>query len=175
MSKSEEYAVVRAFTEETTPSTKSFKLNVDTGSSLSEVFVIDGGFNLVARGQGTLQALLPKGEYLLRYRAGDRLEENWIRLDRDQNVKPRESVLPPTVAPISERVGWSQEESVFAEDLRSACTLSVVIRDPNGSPPADDVRILDRDGGIVAKLVESLGSGWKRKISRSAAVTQDCD
>jgi hypothetical protein len=163
LSKSDEYSVVRAFTEKTASSTKSFRLNVDTGSSLSEVFVIDGGFNLVARGQGTLQARLPKGEYLLKYRAGDRLEENWIQLDRDQYVKPPESVLPPNVVPISERVGWSQEESLSAEDLRSTCTLSVVIRDPNGSPPADDVRILDRDGEIVAKLVEPSGSGWKRK------------
>jgi hypothetical protein len=153
---------VQAFTERTSPSSKRFKLNVDTGSSLSEVFVIDGGFNLVARGQGNLQTRLPKGEYLLKYRAGDRLEENWIQLDGDKNVKPPESVLPPTVAPISERVGWAQTESVFAEDLRSTYALSVVIRDPNGSPPSDDVRILDRDGSIVAKLVEPSRL-WKRK------------
>ncbi len=154
---------MRAFTEKAATSAKTFTLNIDTGSSLSEVFVIDGGFNLVARGQGNLRTRLPKGEYLLKYRAGDRLEENWIQLDGDKNVKPLESVLPPTVAPISERAGWSQPESLFAESLRSSSTLSVVIRDPNGTPPADDVRILDRDGGIAAKLTERTRSVWRRE------------
>ena len=163
MSKFDQYPITQAFTEKVAPSKASFALNVDTGSSLSEVFVIDGGFNLVAHGQGNLQTRLPKGEYLLKYRAGDRLEENWIQLDGDKNVKPVESVLPPTVAPISERTGWSQTESVFAETFRSRYTLSVVIRDPNGSPPADDVRILDRDGRIVVKLADPSGSAWKRK------------
>src|SRR5713101_872723 len=154
---------MRAFTEKAATSAKTFTLNIDTGSSLSEVFVIDGGFNLVARGQGNLRTRLPKGEYLLKYRAGDRLEENWIQLDGDKNVKPLESVLPPTVAPISERAGWSQPESLFAESLRSSSPLSVVIRDPNGTPPADDVRILDRDGGIAAKLTERTRSVWRRE------------
>jgi len=163
LSKSDQYPVVQAFTEKATLSRKSFKLNIDTRSSLSEVFVIDGGFNLVARGQGTLQTRLPKGEYLLKYRAGDQLEENWIQLDRDKNVMPAESVLSHTVAPISERVGWSQTESDFAEDLRRTCMLSVLIRDPNGPPPADDVRILDCDGEVVAKLGGLSGSGWKGK------------
>jgi hypothetical protein len=162
LSRFDQIPVMRAFTEKKRPSRKSFALNVDTGSSLYEAFVIDSQFNLVARGQGNLKAKLPEGEYLLRYRAGDSLVEKWIQLDHDLNEKPELAVLPPTVAPISERTGWTDAECIFAETLRSKNNLSVVIRDPRGAPPPDDVRILGADGKTIARLVAPGGPSWQR-------------
>ena len=55
-----------------------YSLKVDTGSSLAEAFVIDGSFNMLARGQGKLDLRLPAGEYLVKYRTGDKYAEQWI-------------------------------------------------------------------------------------------------
>lgn len=168
MSKFDQYPVTRLFTDSPAPAGADFALHVDAGSSLSEVFVIDGGFNMVARGQGHLDTRLPKGEYLLKYRAGDNLKETWIQLDRDQRFGAYDAPLPPTAAPISERAGWSPAESSFAEGLRGGYALSIVIRDDKRPPPIDDVRVLDRDGGLIARLTAPPSSGWKRDAAGQA-------
>jgi hypothetical protein len=135
-------------------------MKVDAGSSLSEVFVIDGSFNMVARGQGRLETRLPAGEYLVKYRAGDRYAENWVTLDKDLELSGDEAPIASSVAPIAESVGWSDAESMFAEGLRQDQNLSIVIRNNKGIPPRDDVRISRTDGTIVARLTDPAATGW---------------
>lgn len=159
MSKFDQYPVTRLFTDHPSPVSDEYTLHVDAGSSLSEAFVIDGGFNMVARGQGQFSTRLPKGEYLLRYRAGDALKERWIRLDEDKSVDASQAALPPTAAPIYEGTGWKKPEFYLADNLRARFSLSILIRDENDTPPADDVRILDRNGGLVARLTKPT-TGW---------------
>jgi hypothetical protein len=119
-----------------------------------------GRVNLVARGQGSLQAVLPKGKYLIKYRAGDNLKEEWVTLDADKTFSGWEAPLPPTAAPISERAGWSSADSAFAESLRHL-PVSIMIRDPKGTPSASDVRVLDRDGNPIARLPDPP-AGWTK-------------
>jgi hypothetical protein len=160
LSKFDSYPVKRLFLDRPATAPRNFSLHVDAGSSLSEVFIIDPAFNLVARGQGSLQAVLPEGEYLIKYRAGDTLKEEWVTLNADKTVSGSEAPLPPTAAPISERVGWSSADSEFAESLRPL-PVSIVIRDPQGKPSAFDVRILDRDGNPIAGLPDPP-AGWTK-------------
>ena len=165
MSKYENYEVKRLFTDRTTavPVTEKHVLDVGGGSSLSEIFIIDDAFNVAARGQGELKATLAKGDYLVKYRAGDNLEERWVHLDRDVRLESREAPLPPTAAPISERNGWSQAEYDFAEQLRRQFSLSIVVRNEelqqHGTPQADDVRVLDYDGNPIAYM-KKPSVGW---------------
>lgn len=161
--------VTRLFMELTsTPaapkSVKEYLLKVDAGSSLSEVFVIDGSFNLVARGQGKLETRLPAGEYLVKYRAGDRYAEKWIALDKDLECAGYEAPIASSVAPIAESVGWSDPESRFAEELRQGQNLSIVIRDKDDTPPSDDVRICQTDCTTIAKLTAPAATGWVRGL-----------
>jgi len=151
--KFDSYPAKRLFMDPPEPAPASFSLHVDAGSSLAEVFIIDPSFNLVARGQGSLRAVLPKGEYLIKYRAGDNLKEEWVTLDADKTFNGWDAPLPPTAAPISERAGWSSADAGFAESLRHL-PLSIVIRNPKGPPSASDVRVLDRDGNPIASLPE---------------------
>ena len=166
MSKFDSYPVKQLFMDRPAPAPSSFSLHVDAGSSLSEVFIIDPAFNLVARGQGSLQAVLPKGEYLIKYRVGDNLKEEWVTLDADKTFSGGEAPLPPTAAPISERAGWSSADCAFAESLRQM-PVSIVIRDPKGTPSAFDVRVLDRDGNPIARLPDPP-AGWTKGAASHA-------
>ncbi|MBL0157368.1 MAG: hypothetical protein IPP47_09750 [Bryobacterales bacterium] len=138
-----------------------YSLKVDTGSSLAEAFVIDGSFNMLARGQGKLDLRLPAGEYLVKYRTGDKSAEQWITLDKDMELASSHAPAPNSA--------WSNQESQFAEQLRGQCNLSIVIRDPNAFPPADDVRIRRTDGTTLALLTDPAATGW---TSRTASHLQ---
>ena len=165
MSKFESLPVMRLFTQSTggaaapRPVT-DYSLKVDTGSSLAEAFVIDGSFNMVARGQGKLDIRLPGGEYLVKYRTGDNYAEQWITLDKDVELASSYAPVANSAAPIAESTGWSNEESMFAEQLRGQHNLSIVIRDRNDIPPADDVRIRRTDGATLALLTDPTATGW---------------
>lgn len=137
-----------------------YSLKVDTGSSLAEAFVIDGSFNMLARGQGKLDIRLPGGEYLVKYRTGDNYAEQWVTLDQDVELASYYAPVPSSAAPIAESMGWSDTESVFAEQLRNQFNLSIVIRDRNGIPPRDDVRIRRTDGTTLALLTDPSATGW---------------
>lgn len=139
---------------------QEYSLTVDAGSSLSEVFVIDGSFTMVARAQGKLETRLPAGEYLLKYRAGDRYSEQWIKLDHDMQRAVYEAPVAASVAPIAESVGWSDAESRFAESLRHQHNLSIVIRDNEDVPPRDDVRIRKTDRTTLVQLSDPAATGW---------------
>ena len=165
MSKFESLPAMRLFTQSTggaaapRPVT-DYSLKVDTGSSLAEAFVIDGSFNMVARGQGKLDIRLPGGEYLVKYRTGDNYAEQWITLDKDVELASSYAPVANSAAPIAESTGWSNEESMFAEQLRGQHNLSIVIRERNDIPPADDVRIRRTDGTTLALLTDPTATGW---------------
>jgi hypothetical protein len=158
------FADIRSMAES---SVAEFKLTVNAGSSLSEVFVIDGNFDLVARGQGVLETHLPAGEYLVKYRAGDRFKEDWIKLDQDLAIADYAAPIPNTVAPIAESAGWSTSESMFAEDLRRGHNLSIVVRDTEGIPPAEAVRIRRVDRTTIAEMTDPAASGWDTGVQSS--------
>ncbi len=145
------------------------RLMVDAGSSLGEVFVIDGGFNLVARAQGKLDTLLPAGDYLVKYRNGDRYDEHWVELTEDVSKTWQEAPIPPTAAPISERAGWGTADSDFADGLRRRRRLSVIVRGEDGTPPLDDVQILDRTGEKIVRMADATAMGWDLGSSERTA------
>ncbi len=164
MSKFENYKVTRLFTDIVSggQATPTHVLDLAGGSSLSEIFIIDDSFNLAARGQGQLKATLAEGDYLVKYRTGDKLLERWVKLDRDIRLEPSEAPLPPTAAPISEQTGWSQAEYNFAEDLRRQFSFSVFVRDEflkHEPPHPDNVSVLDHAGNPIAYMKEPSG-GW---------------
>lgn len=169
MSKFDALPVTQLFTDtsptDTAPSLESFTalteytLKIDPGSSLSEVFVIDGGFRLRARGQGTLETKLPAGDYLVKARAGDSWKEDWISLFEDKTVFWLAPVAN-SVAPIAETVGWSQAESNLADRLRKNHNLSIAIRNKEGPPVRDKLRIRRADRSTVADLLDPIATGW---------------
>ena len=165
MSKFDSLPVTRLFTQAaeataTPRPTTDYSLKVDTGSSLAEAFVIDGGFNMVARGQGKLDVRLPGGEYLVKYRTGDNTADQWITLDKDLDLAGDYAPVANSAAPIAESTGWSNDESMFAGQLRGQHNLSIVIRDRNDIPAADDVRIRRTDGTTLAVLTDPAATGW---------------
>lgn len=161
MSKYDAFPVTRLFAESQPAARPQHRLQVDTGSSLGEVFVIDGGFNLVARGQGRLDTLLPAGDYLVKYRNGDRLSEQWVELTADVTRNWYEAPLPPTAAPISERTGWGTPDAHFADSLRRRHRLSIIVRGEDGVPPLDDVQILSRTGEKIVRMADATATGWE--------------
>lgn len=163
MSKFDSLPVTRLFTGTASASLEalqpSFRLHVDGGSSLAEIYVVDGNFTVVARGQGKLEALLPAGEYLIKFQTGAIFSERWIKLNQPLDVAAPEASAATSFA------GWSPAESAFADSFRQRYNLSLVIHDAENTPPSDDVRIRRTDGTTLVQLDDLTATpGWTRGV-----------
>ncbi len=149
------------------------RLCVETGDPLTEAFVVDGQFQLVARGLGRVEAVLPAGSYLVKFRAGEARAEQWVHLDRDVDLDfDRPPVAPASSAPLTEDEGWTRAELEEAADLCAAGSLAIVVRDPKRETlGADRVSLLSLDGRPLVKLSdrEPAGDGW-RVVHDSAVI-----
>ncbi len=153
MSTSEHARVQRLFESSATPA-KKHHLSITTDNPLTEAFIIDGSLELVARGQQTLEAELPEGTYLVKFRSGDNVTEQYVDLMKDLNVKPEVSPVPSSSTPLRQEGGWTAAERKSAVEFASRHKLAVVIRDPDVKiTPSDDVSIRSIDGShIFARL-----------------------
>jgi hypothetical protein len=120
--------------------TKPLNLNVDTGSSMAEAFVVDGNYKVVARGTGIFRAELQPGKYQLRVRVGNKTEEQWVDLTENKtiNIRPDE-VLPNSAAPI-DQAKWPESLLESIQAFAQGMSLVVVVRDDDYKIP-ESVRI----------------------------------
>jgi hypothetical protein len=58
------------------------RLAVEAEDRLAEIFLVDSSFALAARGVGSLQVDVPRAIYKLKLRAGTRIEEEFLSLER---------------------------------------------------------------------------------------------
>ena len=159
MSTSETVRVQRLFEGSATPS-KMHHLSISTDNPLTEAFIIDGSLELVARGQQKLDAELPEGTYLVKFRAGDSVTEQYVDLTKNLNVKPEISPVPSTSIPTRQDGGWTEAERKSAVDFVARHKLAVVIRDPDAKiTPSDDVSIRSIDGKRILARLKSKQSG----------------
>jgi hypothetical protein len=77
------------------------KLTVRMADDAAEISVIDGNFNTVARGIGTVEQVLPRGLYKLRIRVGPSVEEELIALDQDKELD-RDTLAFPSAIPLNQ-------------------------------------------------------------------------
>lgn len=152
----------------------SHRLIVDTGDPLTEIFAIDGQFNLAAQGEeGHLDTTLPEGNYLIKCRVGDRVTDHWVKLDKDKSehftaIAPLEAGdFTPTESP------WTTADLDVA-DAYFGRTLAVVIRDPEGENASDwmdEVTIRHPSGEVVARLegASVTPPEWDHPRSQSVA------
>jgi hypothetical protein len=154
------------FTETVRSERPTQRLEVNAGNQLSEVFVVDGSFNLVARGQNEVVADLPQGSYLVKYRLGDKVFDEWVELDRDRTVSPSVPLVPQSAAPLGMGSDWTDEQRDAARSLYEGSSLAVIIRDPDPkrtAPITDDVILSTIDGAPVARLATKTfyNTNWR--------------
>lgn len=166
MSKSEIKTVQRLFESSEAPSRK-YHLNIATDNPLTETFIIDGSLELVGRGQQKLETELPEGTYLVKFRSGDNVTEQYVDLHKDMDVKPEVSPVTSSSTPLHREGGWTAAERRSALDFIAGHKLAVVIRDPSVKiTPSDDVSVRSIDGQHVLARLRSKENRAGRTSSR---------
>lgn len=151
--------------------TPRLNLEVRCADSATEVFVIDGEFNLKDRGIGYLKTALEPGIYKVKVRAGFETQEQTIILrDHDQVVDiPRFSFVSP--APLSEtakthefHIGAAESESRQVHvSAGNGSSIFIFVRDwtsdtwpaqtePSYPNPGADLSLHDLHGKTIADL-----------------------
>src|SRR5690242_15788267 len=88
------------------------RLIADARFPTASISIMDGHFGMVAEGVGRLDVSLPKGIYLIQFKAGQTYEQKLVDLSDDQTVfaetlvpRPRTPQSPNLVAPVSDSLG----------------------------------------------------------------------
>ena len=116
-------------------------LQVTAPTPFDEVFVIDAGFNRVARGLGELTAPLTPGLYTIKFKSGDSVKEETVVLNKETVSIDRREVRAKGSAP-----------DVAVEPRRStAVSPSTVVVDVSdlASETTRGLRLLSDAGEVV--------------------------
>lgn len=162
------------------------RLKVTCEDSATEVFIIDGGFSLLARGIGRVDTELDPGIYKVKVRAGFETSEQLVVLrdqDEDLQIPPFSFVSPAPLAGTSKTHDFhisAAEEGSRAPDITKGEGSSVFIfaRDwtsqerpkdklstyPN---PGRGLSLRDMQGNVVADLTTEgkRSDGWEPWVS----------
>ena len=138
-------------------------LRVSAGHPMAEAFISNGALDLVAKGQEFVEARLPEGTYLVKFRAGDDVKEQWVNLTQDIDLDAPKSAprpSPTTDIPIGRLKGFD----AFAKDK----SLFVLVTDPEG----DKVNL----GEISIHRVDGRSVLWRTiTAGRAAAIGGKAD
>lgn len=139
-------------------------LNVSSGP-LSEISVLDGGMNTVARSVGELTEKLSPGLYKVRVRNGPAIQEELVSLDADRSIDVK---APPFYSPIPLAETTRTHEYHMARAAHASrnpsfsfgqgCGLFVFCREwstdgsGTGRNPAAGLSIADETGALLSDL-----------------------
>ncbi len=172
------------------------RLKVTCKDSATEIFIIDGGFNLRARGIGRVDAELEPGIYKVKVRAGfESSEQHVVLRDQDEDLKipPFTFVSPAPLDGTSKTHEFhisAAEQGSRAPDIKKGQGSSVFIfaRDwTSQEPPPEDklsnypnpgngLSLRDMKGNVIADLTTDgkRSDGWEPWVSCNVQLDPGC-
>jgi Caspase domain len=130
------------------------KLTVTAADAATELYVVDGDFNLVARGIGTETFQVAPGIYKIKARAALQQEERLVVVSDDAKVEfaPLELASP---VPLANTAGTTDEQIASAQrvvaQVGHGASIAVI-----RAGAAKKLRLLRSDGSEVAEIGDSV-------------------
>src|SRR4051812_10531805 len=129
-----------------TPATTQITVDVGTADAAAELFLLDAGLRLVAKGRGRLLATVSPGVYKINVRAGFQTDEHLEVLDphlleKEKGIFKKTYPLPKFASP-APLIGTSTTDE---ELTRTAADLSALPRARAGNGTGSWIFILARD------------------------------
>lgn len=150
-------------------------VSISTGRIGTEIFVIDGAWNRVAKGSSSLQTELTPGLYIVRFQIGDQITEQPLRVRPDSGKVEIQGDVPfATSSPLSgtrtsheyhqysaqeiskhvrDAGSYYSEIFLFVRDLNETLDPKEMARVDATEPPATGVTLRDTEGVTVLDLM----------------------
>ncbi len=140
-------------------SDKKLGLTIRTGDRLVGITVLDGSYNEIASGVGTLETQVPAGIYKINYHIGTTIQEEMKIIQKDTVIK-NESIrsIKDSVVPLAENgvLEYQQKDAIRISKADKASSFFIFVRSDEAYKMLPDKRnridIYSMDGETLHKI-----------------------